>query len=246
MKRKANMGPQDWVVYEDDALVVFNKPAGLLIAPDRWDKTKINLMGLIHDCLSPKWFNAHRLDRDTSGIIVVAKTKPALDDLCTQFEERLVTKEYVALVRGRPHPPEDSIVHDLEPDRTQPGRMLAVAHGKRACTRYAVREVFRHYTWVALWPETGRQHQLRVHLALRGCPIVGDRFYGDGRGICLSDLKQGYKPGRGPERPLLARLALHAARVTLKHPVTLQPLTVEAPLPDDLELVLHNLRRYGG
>lgn len=235
------------VVYEDEAVIAFDKPGGLLIAPDRWDKARANLMGLIHESLSPEYFNAHRLDRETSGLVLCAKTKPALDHLCAQFEERTVRKEYIALVNGTPPENEGVVRAKLAEDPHQRGRMLVAAHGKAAETQYRVDERFRGYALVRLLPQTGRMHQLRVHMAYAGCPIVADSFYGDGQPLLLSRIKVRYKHGKhgqGVETPLLSRVALHAERLVFKHPVTGAEVTIAAPPPDDLALALKYLRRY--
>ena len=233
------------VVYEDDALIAFNKPSGLLVAPDRWDKTLENLMDLVHREESPAWFNVHRLDRATSGLLLCAKDKPALDAVCRAFETRAVEKTYLALVRGLPPEPRGVIAQPLAPDPQRPNRMKVTPHGKPAETAYEVVERWHRLSLLHLWPHTGRTHQLRVHCAWMKCPIVADSVYGTERGLFLSDFKRRYKEGAGPERPLLGRLALHAWKLTLAHPVTGQPLTLEAPPGKDFGAALHQLRRHG-
>lgn len=232
------------VLFEDDVLVAYDKPSGLLIAPDRWDKSRENLMDLVHRIASPDWFNVHRLDKDTSGVVLCAKNKAALDALCMAFETRAVTKTYLALTRGAPPAPSGRISLALAPDPARPGRVVARPTGKPAETLYAVVERWPGYALVRLHPATGRSHQLRVHLAALGCPIVADAFYGDGRGCFLSDLKRGYKPGRDAERPLLGRLGLHAHQLTFAHPVRGDEMTIEAPIPREFEITLKNLRKY--
>ncbi len=232
------------VLFEDDVLVVFDKPSGLLVAPDRWDKERENLMDLVHRQGSPDWFNVHRLDKDTSGLVVCAKTKPVLDALCRDFEAREVQKVYFALVQGVPSPPGGRIDLPLGPDSAWPGRMKVSAHGKPAETEYEVVESWRDYAWVRLVPHTGRTHQLRVHMAAQRHAIIADAFYGKGRGLFLSDFKRGYKPGREDERALMGRLALHAQELTFRHPVSGEPLTVTSPLPREFEVTLKSLRKF--
>lgn len=232
------------ILFEDDVLLAFNKPSGLLIAPDRWDKERENLMDEVHRILAPDIFNAHRLDRDTSGVVLCAKIKSALDDLCLQFERGLVEKEYLALVRGHPPTQQGEIDVHLAIDPNRPGKMKAVRRGKPALTRYETEERFRGWTLLRLRPQTGRTHQLRVHAKALGCPIVCDPWYGDGRPLLLSDIKRGYKPGRQPERPQLGHLALHAQRVTFRHPATGQAHTIEAPIPAAFHVALKQLRRW--
>lgn len=234
-------------LYEDDALIAFDKPSGLLVAPDRWDKGLVNLMGLIHEQLSPTIFNVHRLDKDTSGIVLCAKTKPALDVLTGQFQSRTAKKRYVALIRGNPAWTELRVDAALAPDVNVPGRTHVAKHGKAAVTLFRVLTTWRGWTLIEALPETGRTHQIRVHAQHAGIPIVGDPFYSDGQGLFLSSIKRKYKPKRDqPERPLLGRLALHAQSLTVVHPHLQTPLTIESPLPDDFEVALKYLRKFAG
>lgn len=232
------------ILFEDDWLIAFDKPSGLLVAPDRYDKGAPNLMATVHSALSPFIFNAHRLDRDTSGVLLCAKTKAALDALCLQFERGETHKEYLALVRGAPPVAEGEVDRPIVVDPENPGRMKTARRGKQAITRYETLERFRGWTWLRLCPRTGRTHQLRVHMAYLGCPIVADPWYGDGRPLLLSEFKRGYKPPREGERPLLARLALHAHRLTVRHPHLGEPQTIEAPLPREFRAALNQLRKW--
>ena len=233
------------VVYEDDVLIAFNKPSGLLIAPDRWDKALENLMDMVHQQGSPDWFNVHRLDKATSGLVLCTKNKAALDTVCRAFETRAVEKTYLALVRGCPAEPRGVVSQPIGPDPQQPNRMKVSAHGKPAETAYEVVERWHRLSLLHLWPHTGRTHQLRVHCAWMKCPIVADSVYGTERPLFLSDFKRKYKEGDGVERPLIGRLALHAWKLTLVHPVTGQPLTIEAPPSKDFGAALRQLRRHG-
>ncbi len=240
------MKPDLSIVFEDDAIIALNKPSGLLVAPDRWDKALVNLMGLVHDRLSPEYFNAHRIDRDTSGLVLCAKTKAVLDELCRQFEQHEVVKEYLALTRGAPSEDEGVVTKPIAPDEQTPGKMKVSGHGKPCETGYTVMKRWRSHALVRCLPRTGRTHQIRVHLASLGCPIAGDPLYGDGRGVFLSELKRKYKQKAAPERPLIGRLALHAERLTITHPVTRALLTLEAELPKDFEIAIKYLRRFAG
>jgi len=252
------------VLYTDDAMLAFDKPSGLLVAPDRWDKARENLMGLVHAELGREVANVHRLDADTSGVLLCAKTKPALDFLSGQFQSKTVRKVYHALVLVLP-PEEamkvvtpvrapdgglpDAFTIDLalDHDEQNPGRMRIFKKrgGKPSLTEFRTLERFGRYALVECHPLTGRTHQLRVHLAAAGAPILNDRFYGvPGSELRLSDLKRGYK-GREDEKPLLARLALHASALTVTHPVTREPVTITAELPHELAVALKYLRKYG-
>ncbi len=252
------------ILYEDESLLVFDKPSGLLVAPDRWDKTRENLMQQVHRTLGDHVANVHRLDADTSGVLLCAKTKSALDFLSGQFQSKTAGKIYHALVVVLPPeetmkviPPirdesgrlPDSFDVDLAlgPDEAQPGRMRAFRRrgGKPSRTAFRTLEQFRRFAWMECRPLTGRTHQLRVHLAAAGAPILGDRFYGVPEvRLLLSDLKRGYK-GRDEEKPLLDRLALHASSLTVLHPENREPITFTAPLPAAFEISLKYLRRYG-
>jgi RluA family pseudouridine synthase len=238
------------VIHEDESLIAFDKPSGLLIAPDRWDKARVNLMDLVHEKMGHGVANVHRIDADTSGLVLCAKTKPALDFLSGQFQSKTVVKVYEALTVGLP--PEDAYTADLvlKEDEAKPGRMCVVKkHGKASVTDFRVLARFPQpagrggFAHVECRPLTGRTHQIRVHLAATGTPILNDPFYGDGTTLLLSDLKRGYK-GRDEERPLIARLALHAAALTFTHPATRAPCTLAAPRPQDFAVALKYLHKF--
>ncbi len=238
------------VVFEDESLIAFDKPSGLLIAPDRWDKSRVNLMDLVHEKMGHGVANVHRIDADTSGLVLCAKTKPALDFLSGQFQSKTVRKIYEAITVGLPPADEYTIDLVLKEDDAKKGRMCVVKkHGKASVTDFTVlarfpqpagRPAFAH---VQCRPQTGRTHQIRVHLAAAGTPILNDPFYGTDAQLLLSGLKRGYK-GRDDEKPLITRLALHAAALTINHPVTREPLTIEAARPHDLEVALKYLVKF--
>jgi RluA family pseudouridine synthase len=232
------------VIHEDDALLVFDKPSGLLVAPDRWDKDRPNLMAQVHARLGHGIANVHRLDADTSGVLLCAKTKAALDFLSGQFQAKSAEKLYLALVVGEPASAQFVVDLALQPDESRPGLMRAVKKkGRTSRTLFAVRERFRGFAWLECRPQTGRTHQIQVHLAAKGLPILGDPFYGDGTQLLLSNLKRGYKH-RAQERPLVDRLALHASELVVTHPLTHERVTLRAPLPHDLGVALKYLRRF--
>jgi RluA family pseudouridine synthase len=235
------------VIYEDEVMIAFDKPSGLLVAPDRWDKKRENLMDLVHEKMGHGVANIHRLDADTSGVLLCSKTKPALDFLSGQFQAKTVGKKYLAMVVG--NPPQDQFTVDmpLREDERNPGRMRAGRKaGKASTTEFIVLERFGRFSWLECRPLTGRTHQIRVHLAASGYPILNDAFYGNLElKLLLSDLKRGYK-GRADEKPLLARLALHASELTVKHPTTREPVTIRAELPNEFEVALKYLRKFAG
>lgn len=236
------------ILHEDTSLLAFDKPSGMLVAPDRWDKARENLMGLVHATLGKTVANVHRLDADTSGVLLCTKNKPALDFVSGQFQSKTVTKVYHALVVGAPEVDTELIDLPLGEDEHQLGRMRVRSGrgGKPAETEVRVLTRFRGYTWVECRPLTGRTHQIRVHLAARGIPILCDPFYGDPAApLLLSTFKRGYK-GREDERPLLKRLALHASELTVTHPDSRLPHTLHSPLPKEFEIALKYLRKYAG
>lgn len=246
------------VVFEDAHLLALDKPAGLLTAPDRDDPARPNLMRLLHDAIAAgkswaverglTYLNpAHRLDAETSGVILFAKSKPVLVALANQFGTDQPQAKYVALARGVPRAEQFEVDAKIAPHPLTPGLMRVDSRqGKRAKTLVSVVETFRDYVWLSCRPVTNRTHQIRVHLRHTGLPIVGDALY-DGKPLLLSRLKRDYrlKPGR-TERPLLARVALHAEELALVHPITGATVTFTAPCPKDLRVALKYLREHGG
>ena len=239
------------VLFEDDAVIAFDKPGSLLLAPDRRDKSRENLLELVRAKMGGSVANVHRLDADTSGLVLFAKTKPALDFLSGQFQSKTVGKTYQALTVGVPVRDEFMVDLVLKEDEAKPGRMCVVKkHGQASVTEFTVREKYPRpagrasFAFLECRPLTGRTHQIRVHLAESGTPILNDPFYGDDTTLMLSDLKRGYK-GRADEKPLITRLALHAGGLTFTHPLTREKTTLVAPLPNDFEVALKYLRKFG-
>ena len=246
------------VLYEDDELLVIDKPAGLLAIPDRWNPAKPTVVTLAHAHVqasrpataspaSPEarvWV-VHRLDRETSGVMILAKSAAAHAALSQQFERGEAQKTYLALVHGQVARPDGIISLPIGPHPQKPGLMMVRRHrGKSALTSYAVAERFRGFTLLEIRPATGRTHQIRVHLQAIGHAIVGDSRYG-GEALMLSALKPSYRSKASEEeRPLLARLALHAQALQLTHPTHGGMVQWLAPLPKDFAAVLRNLRRY--
>lgn len=244
------------VLFEDAHLLALNKPAGLLATPDRYDPERPNLMKLLHAAIAAgkPWArergitylsNAHRLDFETTGVLLLARSKPVLVKLADLFGTPRVIKEYLALVHGAPAEERLEIEAPLAPHPTRPGLMrVDPKHGKKSATVCEVLERFRGYTLLRCRLLTGRTHQARVHLRHVGLPLVGDTLYG-GQPLLLSQLKAEYrlKPGR-TERPLIARPALHAERLSLPHPVTGATVDITAPWPKDLLVAVKYLRRF--
>ena len=234
------------ILFENDDLVAVNKPSGVLSVPDRFDASLPSLKGMLREQYG-EIFVVHRLDRETSGVILFAKTAETHKYLSELFEHRDVEKEYLGLVLGTPAASEGTIDEPLAPDPRNPGRMWVHAKGKHAVTHYKVLEAFGPWALVSFTIETGRTHQIRVHLQQLGHTLVGDVLYGDGKPLLLSQIKKKkFKLSREleEERPLLNRLALHAHRIRLKD-MHGQEILVEAPLQRDMEVTLKQLRKWG-
>ena len=241
------------VLYEDDWLAVVNKPAGMVVHPARghWSGTLASALqyhfgGKLSTVGGPTRPGiVHRLDRDTSGAILVAKHDLAHAKLAAQFRQRSVRKEYFVLVCGSPERDRDVIGQPIgghPQDRKKMAIRRDASVSRPAETFYEVLERFDGFAAVRVAPKTGRTHQIRVHLNHIGCPVLCDRQYGGRARITRGEIR------RDPDDPLvlLDRQALHAWRLRLTHPDTAQPLAVEAPLPDDLAAVLAELREYRG
>jgi 23S rRNA pseudouridine1911/1915/1917 synthase len=231
------------ILHEDDAILVINKPAGLLVLPDRYDFDLLNLYDLLKETFG-EIFVVHRIDRETSGVVLFAKTAEAHALLNTAFEQRQVEKRYRAIVAGSPNTDEGSI--DLPIIENEYGvRKMKVdkRKGKEARTEYTVIERFSGYALIEARPYTGRTHQIRIHLKEVGLPILADSLYGNGNSFCLSTIKRSYR-GKEKEQPLLKRTALHAFNLAFDHPSTRARILIEAPLPKDMEAVIKALRKH--
>ncbi len=244
------------VLYEDVHLLALDKPSGLLTSPDRYDPNRPNLMKLLHGGIADAkpWakeralsylMNAHRLDFETSGVILLAKSKLVLVELANLFGSEKPLKTYIALAQDAPEQDNFEVDARLAPHPMKVGLMrVDPKRGKHSRTLFEVRERFAGWTLLTCRPLTGRTHQIRVHLRHVGLPIVGDSLYG-GKALWLSRLKHDYHLKRGEEeRPLIGRLALHAEALSLVHPMTAQTLTITAPSPKDLAVGLKYLRRF--
>jgi 23S rRNA pseudouridine955/2504/2580 synthase len=191
--------------------------------------------------------NAHRLDSETSGVILLARSKPALINLATQFGSEKPASIYAALVRGSAAEPNFASDAQLGAHPARPGFFrVDPKDGKRSHTDFSVRETFGGYLLLECRPLTLRTHQIRVHLRHLRLPLVGDELYG-GPPLWLSTLKSNYhlKPGQ-TEKPLIGRTALHAEQLTVRHPVTGESARIEAPWSKDLVVAVKYLRRYPG
>ncbi|MCI0512634.1 RluA family pseudouridine synthase [candidate division KSB1 bacterium] len=234
------------IIFEDETLIVVDKPSSLLTIPDHWDSSRVNLWQWLQQ-LRPteQIFVVHRLDAETSGLILFSKSAASHQHICQQFETHQVQKIYFGIVTGTLSPEAGTITAPLLANPKKAGTTIVSARGKKAETHWEVLEKFRGFTYVKISPTTGRMHQIRVHFSFIGHPLVGDAKYGPGAGIYLSQLKKNYlQKAAAPERPLLNRLALHAGELTLQHPVHGVTLNLTSELPKDLRLTLKNFKRY--
>jgi len=235
------------ILYEDNDLIVCNKPAGLLVIPDRFNMNLPSLGRTLEAKLGQKIWIVHRIDKDTSGVICFAKNEEAHRILSMQFQEHEVNKVYLGLVTGRMITPEGRIESAIMEHPAIGGKMIVTKKGKPSITDYKVMEQWALYTLVQFQIHTGRTHQIRVHMQSIGHPLMCDELYGDGKPFLLSSIKRKFKLSENEEaeRPLLSRLALHASRLDLKKPDG-TPLSVEAPLPKDMSATIKQLNKWAG
>lgn len=238
------------IVYEDEAIIVVNKRPGMVVHPAKgnWKGTLASALAFHFEQLSTiggptRPGIVHRLDRETSGVMIVAKTDRAHMSLNHQFETRIPEKEYFAITIGSPDHDRDVIeapigIHPYQREK------MAVRHdhpsARPARSFYEVAERFAGFAAVRVWPKTGRTHQIRVHMTHIGCPILCDKQYGGRAKITLGEIRD----RREDEEVVLTRTALHARRLKVLHPLTSQPIEFEAPIPADIESVLGHLRSY--
>lgn len=221
------------IIYEDDVLLVVNKPAGMVVHPALGHTSGTLVNAVLAHCPQVADVGGleragivHRLDKDTSGLILIAKDEPTRAALQRQFKRRQVVKTYLALVEGQVQPREGVIEAPVGRDKRQRKQMAVVRRGREARTMYRAVEYFADHTLLEVRPHTGRTHQVRVHLAWLGYPVVGDTVYGHRRQRLLSD-----------------RHFLHAAQLRFTHPTAGEEVDFRAPLPPELSTVLKRLRR---
>lgn len=231
------------IIFEDDDLIALNKPTGLLSIPDREGK-EISLKSLLQE-KHENVFTVHRLDKDTSGLIVFAKNELTHRHLSIQFEERQTEKIYVGLVIGSPANEKGSIDLPIAENMVTRGTMIINRRGKQSLTDYEVVQNFGSYSWMQFKIHTGRTHQIRVHMKDIGHPIVCDELYGDGKPVLLSSLKSKFKLSKAEleERPLLNRLALHAHKLGFTK-TNGEKLELQADLHKDLKATLQQLTKW--
>lgn len=240
------------IIFEDDHLVAINKPAQMVVHPAKghWQGTLVSALSYHFQELSNVGGKerpgiVHRLDRDTTGVIVVAKHNEAHTAIAKQFETRTTIKEYHCLTLGIPDRDRDIIDEPIGPHPYQRERMaIRRDHPKarQAKSFFEVLERYRHTALVKVVPKTGRTHQIRVHLRHLGFPILADKLYGGRYPITRHFLQTGRETNTQHEEPVLTRQALHSSSLTLKHPSTGETLLFKAPYPKDFRTALEILR----
>jgi 23S rRNA pseudouridine1911/1915/1917 synthase len=230
----------DGIIFQNEDFVAVNKPSGLLTIPDRKGKD-VSLKTLLQERFG-NVFTVHRLDRDTSGLVVFALNEPTHKHLSQQFEARETKKIYNGLVLGKPLQTEGVVNEPIAEHPTKKGYMTVWRKGKESITEYKVLETFRYFSWMEFCILTGRTHQIRVHTKHLGHPVACDPLYGDGKPIFLSQIKTRFKLSQADEeeRPLLNRLALHSSQLSFKGSNG-EDISLQAPLPKDLQATLTQL-----
>lgn len=255
---RSSAQPEITVLYEDEAVWVIDKPSGIAVEPERWDRDGAHIAGAVIAHLErgvgadqrlpfrPRV--VHRIDKGTSGVLCFAKDLEAERSLRQQFQDGEVGKRYLALVDGEVPPEGGTVDLPIGPDAKKDGRMRVdrSSSGKRAHTRYELARAYRGYSLVSALPRTGRTHQIRVHLAARGFPLMVDPLYGRREQLLLSEFKPGYvRSKRHKERPLIARLTLHASSLAFRSPARGE-VVIECPPPKDFTATMTQLQRWRG
>ncbi len=250
---KATLTPENIpidVIHEDEHILVINKAAGIIVHPARSHTSGTLVNALVYYCDSLPDSDdkvrpgiVHRLDRDTTGVMVVVKDEASRGWIGRQFEWRRVKKSYIAVVEGEPELDSDLIELPLGRHKYTKEKMsVNLEEGRQAVSIYTVLERFDGFSHVRVEPRTGRTHQIRVHMAAIGHPVVCDAQYGRRDVLYLSELTG--EPHHEGEPPIIHRQALHAHAITFNHPGTRQPATYTAPLPPDIQCLLSALRKY--
>jgi 23S rRNA pseudouridine1911/1915/1917 synthase len=237
------------ILYEDDYLVVINKAPGMIVHPARgnWGGTLVNALAFHFQELSglngpERPGVVHRLDRDTTGVILVAKSDIAHAQIARQWENRRVRKEYLAIVEGRPDLDADVIRKPIgRHPKVREKMAIDLIKGRESVTRYEVERRFRGFATIVARPLTGRTHQIRVHLASIGLHVLADAAYSPRSQITLADLT-GQVADAGTV--LIQRQALHARRLSLWHPMTGRQIEFVAPIPEDMRRTIEALEKY--
>jgi len=227
------------IIFEDSDIIAVNKASGISIGGDRYDETKERLDKLLEKELNIKIFTVHRIDKDTSGLVIFAKNKEIHKELSMAFENRKIEKKYIAIVHGRPSWKETVCDLALVPNGNKKHMtIIDKFRGKKSLTKFIHLHSAGNYSVLEAIPETGRIHQIRVHSAAIGHPVVCDELYGKINPVKLSSFKRGWKGDPYEEKPLLSRLGLHALEIKLPNGKIL-----EAPLAKDMKALINQLKK---
>lgn len=231
------------IIFENDDFVAINKEPEMLAIPDRYDDTQLSLYKILNHNYG-KIFIVHRLDRNTSGLILFAKNESTHKYLSQLFEQRNIKKKYLGIVRGSMPGKKGSVNEPIMEHPYHKGEMIVDKKGKPSLTIYEVLEDYGIYSLVQFEIQSGRTHQIRVHSKFIGHPIICDSVYGDGKPVLLSSFKKKYKLSQNDleERPIISRIALHSHSLhfTDNH---LKEVSLEAPLPKDMKALLQQLQK---
>lgn len=231
------------VIFENDDLIAVNKPSGMFTIPDREGQVSLK------DLLAARYgniFTVHRIDRDTSGLVLFAKNSEAHRYLSRLFEERKIEKSYAGIVIGKPLHDKDIIDAPIAEHPVQKGVMTVSRNGKPSQTGYEVIDGNRSFSLLSFQLFTGRTHQIRVHAKHIGCPLACDPIYGDGKPVFLSAVKRNFKLAKkeDEERPMISRLALHSFKLEFIAPDG-KMLKLTAPLPKEFTALMKQIRKAG-
>jgi len=234
------------IIFENDDFVAINKESGMLSIPDRHDEMQSSLYKILNQKYG-KIFVVHRLDRDTSGLILFAKNEATHKYLSQLFEQRNIQKKYLGIVRGSMPEKNGTVNEPIAEHPVKKGLMTVSKKGKPSLTNFEVLEDYGIYSLVEFEIQSGRTHQIRVHTKYIGHPIICDEVYGDGKPILLSSFKKKYKLSQNDleERPIISRLALHSSSLLFKDKHQ-KEFFIEAPLPKDMKSLLQQLKKNRG
>ena len=238
------------VVFDNESIIAVNKTSGISVGGDRWDDTRQRLDRLVAQTLCPpatglpaKVYTVHRIDRETSGLVVFAKDNETHRRLSLAFKERGVTKRYLAVVHGRPAWKETSCDLPLIPNgNKQHLTIIDKFRGKKSLTCFTLLGSAGNYSVLEVRPQSGRTHQIRVHAAALGFPVVCDSLYGKDKPVLLSSIKKNWRGDPLEEKPLLARLGLHALELSLPA-YSGDFLKLCAPLPRDMTAFIRQVEK---